>query len=109
MAHPSTVRSNKSTVIQMETLWSVAILLGERWAQGSTVEGKSVGDVWPCEALRSAGSSDHYLPFHTTSQWMCYSIIEVIESQLGVMVDGKDQLTPLTDYPNGKRVYYPIL
>ncbi|CAO3661565.1 unnamed protein product [Umbelopsis vinacea] len=95
------VRSNKSTVIQMETLWSVAILLGERWAQGSTVEGKSVGDVWPCEALRSAGSSDHYLPFHTTSQWMCYSIIEVIESQLGVMVDGKDQLTPLTDYSNG--------
>ncbi|KAG2173013.1 hypothetical protein INT44_006986 [Umbelopsis vinacea] len=102
LSHPSTVRSSKgTTVIQMETLWSVAILLGELWAQGSPVEGRSVGDVWPCEALRSAGFSDPYVPFHTTTQWLCYSIVEVLETQLGITVDGKDQLTPLTDYPNG--------
>jgi hypothetical protein len=101
LSHPSTVRSSKATVIQMETLWSVSILLGELWAQGSPVEGRSVGDVWPCEALRSAGFSDPYVPFHTTTQWLCYSIIEVLETQLGITVDGKDQLTPLTDYPNG--------
>jgi hypothetical protein len=102
LAHPSTVRSSKATIIQMETLWSVAILLGELWSQGSTVEGKTVGDVWPYEALRSAGTSDHYLSFHTSTQWICYSIIEILETQLGIMVDGKDQLTPLTEYPNGK-------
>lgn len=101
LSHSSTVRSSKATVIQMEALWSVAILLGELWAQGSPVEGRSVGDVWPCEALKSAGFLDHYVPFHTTTQWLCYSLIEVLETQLGITVDGKDQLTPLTDYPNG--------
>ncbi|KAH8547792.1 hypothetical protein BGW37DRAFT_535795 [Umbelopsis sp. PMI_123] len=101
LSHPSTVRSSKGNVIQMETLWSVVILLGELWARGSEVEGKAVGDVWLCEALRSAGFSDPYLPFHTTTQWLCYAIIEVLETQLGITVDGKDQLTPLTDYPNG--------
>ncbi|CAM0135817.1 hypothetical protein VKS41_001747 [Umbelopsis sp. WA50703] len=101
LAHASTVRSNKSTAIQMETLWSVAILLGELWAQGSKVDDKLLGDVWPCEALKSTGISDCYLPFHTTTQWICYSVIDILESVLSVTVDGKDQLTPLTEYPNG--------
>jgi hypothetical protein len=96
------VRSNKSTAIQMETLWSVAILLGELWAQGSKVDDKLLGDVWPCEALKSTGNSDCYLPFHTTTQWICYSVIDILESVLSVTVDGKDQLTPLTEYPNGR-------
>ncbi|KAG2184499.1 hypothetical protein INT43_000408 [Umbelopsis isabellina] len=101
LSHASTVRSNKSSAVQMETLWSVAILLGELWAQGSKVGDKLMGDVWHCEALKSTGNSDCYLPFHTTTQWICYSVIDILETVLSVTVDGKDQLTPLTEYPNG--------
>ncbi len=51
------------------------------------------GDMWPHPA---AGM----VPFHKLSQWLTYSMVEVLE-QASIRVDGLDDLTGLAEYRNG--------
>ncbi|WWD16515.1 hypothetical protein CI109_100942 [Kwoniella shandongensis] len=68
-----------------------------------------LGDAWPCAALSrsldGAGSpreeGDDFVPFHKLTQWLCYSLVEAIESEAGwKVVRGRGQ-TGLPEYRNG--------
>lgn len=67
----------------------------------------SLGDVWPCSALKASSSNatcpegDDLVPFHKLSQWLAYSLIEPIEQVLKWKVEGQEDLTGLPEYRNG--------
>ena len=63
------------------------------WPGRIEVDGQNVGDVWrhPRVGL---------VPFHKLSQWLCYSLIEVLEAA-SVPVGNVDDLTGLAEYRNG--------
>ena len=54
-----------------------------------------LGDVWPCpsldRALAESGKErqegDNLVAFHKLSQWLCYSLVEAIESAASWKVD----------------------
>jgi hypothetical protein len=106
MSHPSTDKSTMT--IQLEILWSVVIDgLAEVWPPTRTkIKGISLGDVWPCETLRSRhapnDSTDHLVPFHKLSQWLTYSLIEPLNKVLGVTFANVEVLTGLPEYRNGE-------
>jgi hypothetical protein len=93
--------------------------MGELWAAESEKGGTlGLGDVWSCKALLSNtgsfSSTEHLVPFHKSSQWLVYSIIEPMEKLLGATIEGSDLLTALPDCWNGKSFYmylciYPYL
>jgi hypothetical protein len=53
-------------------------------------------DVWRHPML----DGDGLVPFHKLSQWLSYSLVEVLE-QAGIPVAGLDHLTGLAEYRNG--------
>ena len=63
--------------------------------------------MWPCPALKAqAGSKfqegDDLVPFHKLTQWLTYSLIEVLERNLGWKLEGVEDMTGLPEYRNGK-------
>ncbi|MBV9653858.1 MAG: DUF1688 family protein [Acetobacteraceae bacterium] len=68
--------------------------LAPAWPARCAVDGVSLGDVWPHPALGGL------VPFHKLSQWLAYSLIEVLEDA-GLAVTGIDRLTGLPEYRNG--------
>ncbi len=54
---------------------------------------RPLGDVWHHPSLG-------LVPFHKLSQWLCYSLVEVLE-EAGLTVDDIDGLTGLAEYRNG--------
>lgn len=93
LSHPTTIKTKKGPLIHLETLWPIVFEMGELW----TENGQSGGDIWPCPALEG-----DTIVFHKLSQWMVYSLIEPMEKLLGAIFEGTEQLTPLSDYANGK-------
>jgi hypothetical protein len=76
--------------------------LGGIWPGRVELCGVNLGDVWPCAALAPADAplAERLVPFHKLSQWLSYSMIEVLE-EAGLPVDGLDDLTGLAEYRNG--------
>ncbi|HEX5327706.1 MAG TPA: DUF1688 family protein [Acetobacteraceae bacterium] len=84
------------------------------WPGRLTLGGQNIGDVWYHPTLISplplagevaahsvAGEGAHGLvPFHKLSQWLSYSLVEVLE-HAGVAVGDLDALTGLAEYRNG--------
>ncbi|KAI9469624.1 hypothetical protein BDB00DRAFT_985386 [Zychaea mexicana] len=92
---------NKDTkTVPIDKLWKAVMSLGGIWPARIEVEGVQLGDVWPCTCLADA-SPANLVPFHKLSQWLTYSLIEVIESCLGITVEGVEQMTGLPEYRNG--------
>ncbi|KAK1927511.1 hypothetical protein DB88DRAFT_478272 [Papiliotrema laurentii] len=68
-----------------------------------------LGDVWPCPALDRAlnesgkgrEEGDNLVAFHKLTQWLCYSLVEGIESEAGWKVDRGRGQTGLPEYRNG--------
>ncbi|KAG8713879.1 hypothetical protein FRC11_010655 [Ceratobasidium sp. 423] len=97
------------THVHMSALWHVLIEgLALIWPKTRTqLGGTSLGDVWPCSALRaSPGFSpdmpgSDLVPFHKLSQWLAYSLVEPIEKVLGWKVEGMEDMTGLPEYRNG--------
>jgi len=85
------------------------------WPSRIQLHGVSLGDVWPCSALRGAESSitetfssgastpdeNVLVPFHKLTQWLTYSLVEPIEKILGWKFDGMEDMTGLPEYRNG--------
>jgi len=80
------------------------------WPDSRTkLHGTSLGDVWPCSALsaailgqgRSVNSGEDLVPFHKLSQWLSYSLVEVLQTVMGWNVDGLEDMTGLPEYRNG--------
>ncbi|KAL0959088.1 hypothetical protein HGRIS_014386 [Hohenbuehelia grisea] len=101
------VTSNGSHVVPVAALWAALIeSLNPIWPPSRTsLAGVSLGDVWPCEALRQASpgesEADILVPFHKLTGWTTYSVLEPMEKILGWTFEGKDQLTGLPEYRNG--------
>ncbi|CAE6433279.1 unnamed protein product [Rhizoctonia solani] len=97
------------THVHISALWHVLIEgLAPIWpATRTQLGGVSLGDVWPCSALRtSPGVSpdtpgSDLVPFHKLSQWLAYSLVEPIEKVLGWKVEGLEDMTGLPEYRNG--------
>lgn len=85
--------------IEMTDLWTVLSLgLGSIWPSPTLLSGKKLGDVWPCSLVKEAGEGGDLVPFHKLTQWMAYSLVEVLEIVGGWRVKGKEMLTGLPEY-----------
>lgn len=109
----STTEQSK-TVVDINTLWSVIVDgLSEVWPPTRTsLNGVSLGDVWPCELLlktkigegergKEEEDTSHLIPFHKLSQWLAYSLIEPLSKVCGIIFKGAENLTGLPEYRNG--------
>ncbi len=77
-------------------LWGFA----PSWPGRIVLAGENLGDVWRHSALASDGPAAGLVPFHKLSQWLSYSLVELLEDA-GVAVCGLDALTGLPEYRNG--------
>jgi hypothetical protein len=85
--------STDGTVTAEAVLGAVLDGLAPAWPARCVVDGVNLGDVWPHPAIG-------LVPFHKLSQWLAYSLIEVLEDA-GLSVTGIDRLTGLPEYRNG--------
>jgi hypothetical protein len=85
--------STDGTVTAEAVLGAVLDGLAPAWPARCVVAGINLGDVWPHPAIG-------LVPFHKLSQWLAYSLIEVLEDA-GLSVTGIDRLTGLPEYRNG--------
>jgi hypothetical protein len=76
-----------------ELLTTILETLAPIWPDRLALGGENLGDVWlhPAAGL---------VPFHKLSQWLSYSMVEVLE-QASIPVGGLDDLTGLAEYRNG--------
>ncbi|KAJ1807522.1 hypothetical protein LPJ56_004896, partial [Coemansia sp. RSA 2599] len=99
--------------VDIDDLWE-AIIEGFApvWPASRTqLDGVSLGDVWPCSTLAAANSdigdselaqdADFLVPFHKLSQWLTWSLLEVVVRLGGFTVSGSSKLTGLPEYRNG--------
>ena len=70
------------------------------WPSRLVLGGENLGDVWRHSALSGGGLTEGLVPFHKLSQWLAYSLVEVLEDA-GIAVTGLDALTGLPEYRNG--------
>jgi hypothetical protein len=83
-----------------ELLIAILELLAPIWPARTTLDGENLGDVWPHAALAGDAPMAGLIPFHKLSQWLAYSMVEVLE-QAAIEVGGLDDLTGLAEYRNG--------
>ncbi|BEJ16131.1 hypothetical protein CspHIS471_0507360 [Cutaneotrichosporon sp. HIS471] len=96
-------------VLPLTLFWDTLFaLLAPIWPARTTLSsapGEVLGDVWPCPSLaRSCATrkeGDDLVPFHKLTQWLCYSLLEPIESSAGWHVDRGVGQTGLPEYRNG--------
>jgi hypothetical protein len=81
-------------------IWPAANAIDGDAITGSGDPDYALGDCWRHGAVRGAGLSNGWMPFHKLSQWMAYSLLEPFE-WAGVKVHGLDALTGLPEYRNG--------
>jgi hypothetical protein len=70
------------------------------WPGRIALAGENLGDVWHHPAVASGGLAAELVPFHKLPQWLCYSLVEVME-EAGIAITGLDELTGLAEYRNG--------
>jgi len=91
--------------VSIAPLWAALIEgLSPIWpATRTTLGGVSLGDVWPCAALKplSKVEGDDLVPFHKLTGWVTYSLIEPMEKILGWKFEGLEDMTGLPEYRNG--------
>ncbi|OAV96117.1 hypothetical protein, variant [Puccinia triticina 1-1 BBBD Race 1] len=93
--------------MSIDVLWEVIIDekdgLGSIWPKEGRqpIGGKFIGDVWTCEALNRVTKDGGHVPFHKLSQWLTYSLIEVLEKTLKWVITGSEKMTGLPEYRNG--------
>jgi len=76
-----------------ELLITILEMLAPIWPDRLKLGGENLGDVWDYPALG-------LIPFHKLSQWLSYSMVEVLE-QVAIPVVDLDDLTGLAEYRNG--------
>ncbi|PLW29000.1 hypothetical protein PCASD_18641 [Puccinia coronata f. sp. avenae] len=93
--------------LPLDVLWEVIIDekhgLGSIWPKEGRepVDGEFIGDVWTCQALNRVNKDGGHVPFHKLSQWLTYSLIEVLEKTLKWVITGSEKMTGLPEYRNG--------
>jgi len=99
------------TYLHVAALWHVVMEgLNPIWPPSRTkLNGVSMGDVWPCNALKVSLSEhggtlspgEDLVPFHKLSQWLTYSLLEVLQKVMNWTVEGTEDMTGLPEYRNG--------
>ena len=93
--------ANDKNQVSVKILWE-ALAGGLKGVWPSSGSGVKRGDVWMHNKLKNpmeAGSD--LIPFHKLTQWLAYTIIDVMENNLGVVFTDQNQLTALAEYRNG--------
>lgn len=79
--------------------------LGPIWPSSRiTINGTSLGDAWPCDALPVGPHSQPWesiVPFHKLTQWLAYSLMTPMSKLLHIHFAGTELLTGLPEYRNG--------
>ena len=70
------------------------------WPGRLAIEGQNLGDVWAHPLAAPRGPAPGLVPFHKLSQWLAYSLVEVLVDA-GLHVTDLDALTGLPEYRNG--------
>ncbi|KAF8232050.1 DUF1688-domain-containing protein [Tricholoma matsutake] len=94
----------ETRVVPLAAIWHCLIEgLNPIWPSRIHLGGVSLGDVWPCSALKSESTQlgDDLVPFHKLTMWITYSLIEVFQRVANWRVDGLEDLTGLPEYRNG--------
>ncbi|KAF5348904.1 hypothetical protein D9756_009819 [Leucocoprinus leucothites] len=93
--------------VPLSALWTVLLDgLNPIWPSRLSLGGVSLGDVWPCPSLGQTAPGDPesdtiLVPFHKLTQWLTYSLVEVLQKELGWQVEGLEDMTGLPEYRNG--------
>ncbi|KAI0752955.1 hypothetical protein C8Q80DRAFT_1149392 [Daedaleopsis nitida] len=103
------IAENGTKRVHIFALWTALIDgLAPIWpATRTSLGGTSLGDVWPCDALKKSidggayQEGDELVPFHKLTGWITYSLIEPIEKILGWKIEGIEFMTGLPEYRNG--------
>ena len=96
--------------VPVAALWAALMDgLGPIWPKTrASLGGISLGDVWPCDALKTAAAEgDELVPFHKLTGWTSYSLLEPMEKILGWKFEGVEDMTGLPEYRNGTPQVYP--
>lgn len=102
-----------SSTLPLTLLWSTLFeLLLPIWPARTSLSSHPehpLGDVWPCpsldKAIEQSGKNreegDNLVAFHKLTQWLCYSLVEGIESEAGWKVDRGRGQTGLPEVSRG--------
>ncbi|MBW0465650.1 hypothetical protein O181_005365 [Austropuccinia psidii MF-1] len=112
LSHPAvkshaTESTTQKIVVPIDLLWEAVINhnsgLGSIWPKEGreAVDGEFIGDVWTCRSLKQVKGDQGYVSFHKLSQWLTYSLIEVLEKTLGWIITDQEKMTGLPEYRNG--------
>lgn len=122
LSHPST-QASSMPIVPLPVLWNVLMdgLVSIWPTSRTTINGVPLGDAWPCQSLPQPAASpttstfspfpqsgpastapwESILPFHKLTQWLCYSLMQPMQSLLRIHFAGTELLTGLPEYRNG--------
>ncbi|KAL1411334.1 hypothetical protein Q8F55_002285 [Vanrija albida] len=110
---PTLKTGGPKPILSLVTFWDTLFtLLAPIWPSRTTLAeypDQVLGDVWYCPSLARSHDAigdqrfegDALVPFHKLTQWLCYSLLEPIESVAGWRVDPGPGQTGLPEYRNG--------
>lgn len=81
---------------ELEKFWDNIIVAGF-----SKIWLRNRGPCGDCWSLKIRSNEKIMVPFHKLSQWLTYSLLEVIEATINIHFVDTDQLTGLAEYRNG--------
>lgn len=86
----------------LPVLWNILLNgLAQIWpASRTSINGVSLGDAWPCQAMPQH-DWESIIPFHKLTQWLTYSLMQPMQSLLKMQFAGTELLTGLPEYRNG--------
>ncbi|MGE3973163.1 MAG: URC4/urg3 family protein [Bdellovibrionales bacterium] len=94
------LQENSKTLKAVKVLDFVLNYLGDIWPSRLRLGSVSLGDVWNYSGFGKPNSTEGLVAFHKLSQWLTYSLLVPI-IEMGVTVEGVDELTGLAEYRNG--------
>lgn len=95
---------SQNGLVDLAVLWDALMIgLGPVWPAGRTkLDGRSLGDAWPCDAMPQDGEPwERIVPFHKLTQWLCYSILTPMKKYAGLRFADENAMTGLPEYRNG--------
>jgi hypothetical protein len=93
-------RAAGGVLLARTLLTTILDALAPIWPGRLVLDGENLGDTWAHPLLGGQGPGAGLVPFHKLSQWLSYSMVEVLE-QAAIAVGGLDDLTGLAEYRNG--------
>ncbi|KAJ2558663.1 hypothetical protein EV175_000682 [Coemansia sp. RSA 1933] len=102
--------AESARAVSIDDVWTVVVDgLASVWPASRTkLDGVALGDVWQCDTLavdQQGGEPvpgvHSLVPFHKLSQWLTWSLLEVITQLARFTVSGTERLTGLPEYRNG--------